>query len=258
MVETWQALGVEVIPFAYPYGGDERFLRMEMERLCDALGATWSDAEEVRASLVPVRRRLAYLDALTWRDHKVTGAENHLWQVQSSDFNGSPHRFAEQLEVFLAEAEIRLPRPPAIRLGYAGVPPIFCDLYDFLEARGARVLFNETQRQFTMADSLDADLLTQYRRYTYPYSLFTRLQDINAQVRMRSLDGLIHYVQSFCFRQIQDFLLKRLVEVPVLTIEGDAPGPLDARTRLRIEAFLEALEARKRRSHPATGTHTPA
>jgi len=248
MVDTWQVLGIEVIPFAYPYDRDEELLRRQIQRLCVSLGTSWEAAEEVREALAPLRRRLAYLDQLTWREHKVTGQENHLWQVQSSDFNGDPVSFARQLEEFLAQAEAREPAPPALRLGYAGVPPIFTDLYDFLEARGARVLFNETQRQFTMADSLDADLLTQYRRYTYPYSLFDRLRDINRQAELRSLDGLIHYVQSFCFRHIQDSLLKDSVAMPVLTLEGDAPGPLDARTALRLEAFAESLAARKRRA----------
>jgi benzoyl-CoA reductase/2-hydroxyglutaryl-CoA dehydratase subunit BcrC/BadD/HgdB len=239
LMETWRASGMEVIPFAYPYDRDPVALRMQLERLAERLATTWQAAEEIRAALVPLRRRVAYLDELTWKFHRVTGAENHLWQVQCSDFGGDPHRFRAALEEFLQKAEARPPSAPRLRLGYVGVPPIFTDLYDFLEARGARVVFNEVQRQFTMADALDADLLTQYLQYTYPYGVFGRLRDINRHCRQRRLQGLIHYVQSFCFRQIHDLLIKRSVRVPVLTLEGDAPGPLDARSRLRLEAFLE-------------------
>jgi len=32
------------------------------------------------------------------------------------------------------------------------------------------------------------------------------------------------------------------LKVPVLTIEGDRPGNLDQRTRLRIEAFIDMLD----------------
>ncbi|RLA77665.1 MAG: 2-hydroxyacyl-CoA dehydratase, partial [Deltaproteobacteria bacterium] len=78
-----------------------------------------------------------------------------------------------------------------------------------------------------------------------PYSFFFRLQDIKAEIERRQIDGLIHYVQAFCFRQIQDVLLRREVRVPVLTLEGDRPGPLDARTLLRLESFLEMLRQRK-------------
>jgi len=121
------------------------------------------------------------------------------------------------------------------------VPPIISDLYDFLEGLGARVVFNETQRQFSMADSLDSDLIGQYLTYTYPYSVFYRLEDIRRHLSIRRIHGVVHYVQSFCFRQIQDGLIRRNLSVPVLTLEGDTPGPLDARNKLRLEAFVESL-----------------
>jgi benzoyl-CoA reductase/2-hydroxyglutaryl-CoA dehydratase subunit BcrC/BadD/HgdB len=244
MMETWEAAGLEVIPFAYPYDRDAELLRVQMARFAARLGTDLEAAEEVRRGLSPLRRRVAHLDDLTWRGHKVTGRENHLWQVQCSDFNGDPARYEVEMEAFLAEAEARAGRPPALRLGLVGVPPITPELYDFLEGLGARVVYNETQRQFTMADALEEDLVGQYLRYTYPYSVFARLEDIVAEVARRRLDGAIHYVQSFCFRQIQDGLMKQGIGVPCLTLEGDAPGPLDARTRLRLEAFVEAFSAR--------------
>jgi benzoyl-CoA reductase/2-hydroxyglutaryl-CoA dehydratase subunit BcrC/BadD/HgdB len=133
-----------------------------------------------------------------------------------------------------------------VRVGIAGVPPIFSDLYGAIEGLGARIVLNETQRQFTMSDWLDCDLLEQYRRYTYPYQLSGRLDDLRAQSKLRQIDGLIHYTQAFCFRQIQDLLIKRHLDLPVLSLEGENPGPLDARSRLRVEAFIETLEARRR------------
>jgi benzoyl-CoA reductase/2-hydroxyglutaryl-CoA dehydratase subunit BcrC/BadD/HgdB len=125
------------------------------------------------------------------------------------------------------------------------VPTIYSDLYDFIERLDAGVVLNEIQRQFTMADCLNCDLLEQYRRYTYPYRLAGRIEDLQRQIKLRQIDGLIHYTQAFCFRQIQDLLLKRHLDLPVLSLEGEAPAPLDARTRLRVEAFVETLVARK-------------
>ena len=89
------------------------------------------------------------------------------------------------------------------------------------------------------------DLVEQYRRYTYPYDVFGRIDDINEQCRMRGVDGLVHYTQAFCFRQIEDLLIKRGVKLPVLTLEGQDPAEVDARTALRLEAFLEMLAARR-------------
>ena len=84
-------------------------------------------------------------------------------------------------------------------------------------------------------------LTEQYREYTYPYSFFERLKDIRWEVARRQARGVVHYVQSFCFRQIEDILLREEVDLPVLTLEGDEPGPLDGRTKIRIQAFLEML-----------------
>jgi len=114
------------------------------------------------------------------------------------------------------------------------------DLYQYLEERGARVVFNETQRQFTMPYRT-VDLVEQYRLYTYPYGIFFRLEDIRREVARRKLDGIIHYAQSFCFRQIEDLIIRNRLELPVLTLEGDVPNRLDARTRMRLDVFLDML-----------------
>ena len=118
---------------------------------------------------------------------------------------------------------------------------MFTDLYDFLDSRGVSVVFNEVQRQFTMPFATD-DLVEQYALYTYPYDIFARIEDIKREIARRDIDGLIHYTQSFCFRQIQDLILRRAIALPNLTVEGENPTRLDGRTRVRIESFLEMLE----------------
>ena len=64
------------------------------------------------------------------------------------------------------------------------------------------------------------------------------------EVKRRRIDGIVHYVQSFCFRHIQDRLVRERLRMPILTLEVDRPGPLDARSRTRVEAFLEMLRPR--------------
>ena len=51
-------------------------------------------------------------------------------------------------------------------------------------------------------------------------------------------------MQAFCYRTIEDIILKESLDVPVITIEGDLPKSLDTRTKLRIEAFIEMLKGR--------------
>lgn len=246
MVETLQATGVRVVPFAYPYDRDADLLRLQIRRLADHFGTSWEAAEGVRESLLPLRRQLAELDRLTWQEDSITGLENHWHLVSASDFCGDVKGFGQRVAKLVEAARTRQRRPGQVRVGVVGVPPIITDFHAALEGLGVQVVFNEVPRQFAMLPQLDGDLLQQYRRYTYPYDIFGRLEDIRQEIARRRIDGIIHYVQSFCFRQIQDILLKRAVDVPVLTMEGDKPAPLDARSRLRLEAFVETLVARKR------------
>ncbi|MHB8174304.1 MAG: 2-hydroxyacyl-CoA dehydratase family protein [Nitrospirota bacterium] len=263
LMELWQADGLNIIPFAYPYDRDDDLLRLQIRKLMDALGAGEDRTEKVFRELIPLRRKLARLDEMTWKDGKVSGAENHLWLVSASDFDGDPAEFEARLDKFLSEVVGRdalgapkvsgspggrtLRKPgseKSVRLGYIGVPPIFSDLYELAERAGARVVFNEVQRQFSMPQET-ADIYEQYARYTYPYDVFGRIRDIKEEIQIRRLDGIIHYCQSFCFRAIEDLILRREIKLPVLTIEGDRPGPVDARTQIRIEGFIEMLRDRK-------------
>jgi len=252
LIELFQYQGRRVIPFAYPYDRSQAALAVEVEKLLRIFGVTSGEALEAKRRLGRIRRTLLRVDELTWREGKVSGEENHRFLVSASDFNGDPDRFEAEVEEFLREAEGRLAAPGGLRLGYLGVPPIWEDLYKVVEEAGARVVFNEMQRQFAMLPSVEGEggqesrsaddpLLQQYLRYTYPYDVFTRIEDIRREARRRRLHGLIHYVQSFCFRQMEDLLLRKEAGLPLLTLEGDRPGPVDASTRTRIESFREML-----------------
>jgi len=240
MVETLQMRGVRTIPFSFPYGRDADMLRLQIGRLISAFETTWDEAESWKRRLDAIRRKVREVDDLTWRTGKVTGFENHLYQISCSDFEGDPDAFEAKVDAFLAEAESRSEPECAISIGFVGIPPIYTDFHEVVESFGARIAFNEIQRQFAMPFETE-DLVSQYLRYTYPYDIFGRIEDIKDEIERRRLDGLIHYTQSFCFRQIQDLILRRYIHIPILNIEGESPGALDARTRMRIESFVEML-----------------
>ena len=241
LMETWEMAGVRVIPFAYPFDRDVDLLRLQMQKLVEAMGANWDQVMAIKADVDRVRRKVAEIDRLTWQENRVSGADNHLFQVSCSDFNSDVIRFERDVDDFLAKASKTPVRRESLRLGYIGVPPIFTDLYSYVESMGARVVYNEVQRQFAMPYD-EPDIIEQYRRYTYPYGVFGRIADIQAQIEKRELDGVIHYVQSFCYRQIEDMIVRKKLKVPILTIEGDKPGCMDARTRLRVDGFIEMLK----------------
>jgi benzoyl-CoA reductase/2-hydroxyglutaryl-CoA dehydratase subunit BcrC/BadD/HgdB len=243
LMEVLQTTGVRIFPFAYPYDQDRQLLALQIARMMDHFGVTEDQVRAAKETLDRIREKAHEIDRLTWQDGVVTGAENHLFLVSTSDMNGDWQGFEQEADRFLAEARARRPLGADVRLGYLGVPPIFTDLYDCVEQLGGRVVFNELQRQFSMPFAID-DIVEQYRRFTYPYSFFVRLEDIKEEVRRRQIDGLIHYAQSFCFRQVQDIILRQEIKLPILTIEGDRPAPVDARTRLRLESFVEMLRQR--------------
>ena len=244
LMEVLTLDGVRTIPFGYPYDRSEASLRQEIDKLAAHFGTSAEAVEEARRRLNRIRSKVHEIDRLTWEEDRVTGGENHYFQVCTSDMNGDPDGFEAEVDRFLAEARQRSAFPQKLRLAYIGVPPIVTDLYDALEEGGARVVFNETQRQFSMPFSTDS-MVEQYLRYTYPYDIFTRLEDIEREIALRRIDGVIHYVQSFCFRQIEDMIVRKRLRLPVLTLEGDRPGPLDARTRIRLEGFVEMLKGMK-------------
>jgi benzoyl-CoA reductase/2-hydroxyglutaryl-CoA dehydratase subunit BcrC/BadD/HgdB len=51
--------------------------------------------------------------------------------------------------------------------------------------------------------------------YTYPYGIFARLKDIGDEIARRGIKGIIHYVQAFCFRAIEDVILRETISVPI-------------------------------------------
>lgn len=240
LMEVLRYRGVSVVPFAFPFDRDPGVLSMELAKMAARFGTTVQESETWKARLDEVRRLAHEIDRLTWEEGKVTGEENHRWLVACSDFEGDPEGYARRAEEFLKAAAGRPERKGLVPVAFVGVPPIVSGLHACFEEAGARIVLNEVQRQFSMP-SPTASLVEQYLAYTYPYSFFERIGDIRAEVARRGVRGIVHYVQSFCFRQIEDILLRGEAGVPVLTLEGESPGPVDERTRIRVHAFVEML-----------------
>ena len=242
LMEVLKLKGLRTIPFAYPGEPDREKMQECLESLAATLGTSLSAAEAVRLELKPCRRLLEELDDLTWKEGLVTGWENHLWLVSSSDFNGSPASYRQELERFLVECRRRQPSPEKRRLAYIGVPPVFArDFYRFIERQDAIVVFNEVQRQFAMLRPCRS-LAEQYTAYTYPYSIFERVRDIRAELEHRRASAVVHYVQAFCHRAIGDIIFRGQIGLPVLTIEGNVDFLLTPHLRTKVEAFIDMLD----------------
>ncbi|HNZ53969.1 MAG TPA: 2-hydroxyacyl-CoA dehydratase family protein [bacterium] len=241
--------GIRSFIFNYPYERDAAKMSDEIDRFAKFMGTTLEKCESVRSSLSSLRKKLKYIDELSYKfPGIIKGVENHLFLVSSSDFNGDPVLFEKNVDDFLKTVEERksgFKEKNIKKIAYLGVPPIV-PIHEFIEKKGAVVIYNEIQREFAMLDECDS-LALQYTNYSYPYSARFRFEKALSEIKKRKPDGIIHYVQSFCHRQLEDIILRTALselklEAPVLTIEFDKPaGNVDARVATRIEAFLETI-----------------
>jgi len=256
LMEVLKLKGLDALPFAYPDQPDVDLMQRALETLAERLGTTLARAEEVRRELEEARRLALELDALTWKGGVVSGLENHLSLVTTSDFGGDYREYEHRLGGLLSQARSRKPYPDdLLRLAYIGVPPVFPrDFYPYIERNGARVVFNEIQRQFAMPNP-GGSLAEQYCNYTYPYSIFGRVRDILPQLRRRRVDGVIHYVQAFCHRGIGDIIFRDAINLPILTLEVNNDYVLNQHLRTRVEAFIDML---KRQSATTSGVSSSA
>jgi len=247
LLEVLKSEGVKTTRFGYPTDGDPVALSSELERFRKQFSPSRAAVSETKWAMDEARAFLHEIDRLTWEENKVTGAENAAWLISSSDFQGDYKEYGQRAAEFVAVARLREPVKKRFRLGVAGIPPIVSDLHDVLESMDAQVVFNEVPRQFSMPYRTQT-LVEQYAHFTYPYDVFCKIGDIKEMIAERRIDGIVNYVQSFCYRGIEARLIKEALEVPVLTLEFDRPGVVDGRSRTRIEAFIEMLEHRKNKA----------
>lgn len=242
LLDVLRLKGVQVHPFAFPQSHTPEAVEAALRQFMADFHVTVQEAEAVRKELRPIRQLAKRIDELTYCDCKASGFENHLYQVSLSDFNGDLKAYEEELKEAVKEIEGRMPAGRKLRLGYIGVPPMTAELYSFAENFDAHFIFNEVQREFTFPREEQAEsLFMQYYDYTYPYDVMFRIKELKEQIKLRKLDAVIHYTQAFCYRAVEDIVLKSHLDIPVLNIEGDKQSKLDARTKLRLEAFLDML-----------------
>jgi len=244
LMEIFEDKGIQVIPFAYPYDKDRKKLEHEIKSLAEKLGVSENSIKKFKEKCDHARSLIHKIDDKTWQDGTVNGFENHCWQINTSDFCSDIEKFQEQTNEFLKQIEQRQPKEIKYKIGYVGIPPIVSDIYELVETLGGQIVFNEIQRQFSMPYKTDS-IVDQYLNYTYPYNFTDRLKDIKTEIKKRKLQGLIHYVQSFCHRQMDDIILRNHIEIPVLTLECDKPGNLSARNKIKLEGFFEIIKSKK-------------
>ncbi len=242
LIEVFKLRGIKIYPFSFPHSHSLKDVEIEIRKFMDIFNVKEDRVEHVRKRLNKVRKLAKKIDEMTYIDNKVNGFENHLYQVSLSDFNGNIDEFEDQLKKIIEDAGKKEPINKKLRLGYIGVPPMTGDIYEFSEKLNAHFVYNEVQREFAFPRGIEAvNIFEQYYDYTYPYDNDFRIKELKKQIEERKMDAIIHYTQAFCHRAVEDIVLKEELNIPMLNIEGDKLNTLDARTKLRLEAFLDML-----------------
>ncbi len=242
LIEVLKLKGIKVYPFSFPHSHKKEDIEIEIKKFMNLFKVKIEDVEKMRNRLNEVRKLAKEIDELTYIHNQVSGFENHLYQVSLSDLNGNVEEFEAELKEVILKMKEKKINKKRLRLGYIGVPPMTADIYDFVENFNARFVYNEVQREFAFPRGDKAsNIYEQYYDYTYPYDIEFRMLELKKQIEKRKLDGIVHYTQAFCYRTVEDIILKEKLNIPILNIEGDKLNCLDARTKLRIEAFLDML-----------------
>lgn len=242
LCEILTSEGIVVHPFGYPESRRADDLKVALDRFAEQLGTTLQAADDYKPRLDAIRSLAGEVNRLAG-EGRVSSGDLFGALLNTSDFFGDPETCRKTLETTLAKANLApVPEQPPIRLACCGVPTILSDVWDIFEKLGARFVDHEVPRQFALLDGIGKDMIETYLAYTYPYDVFARIADVKEHARQRGIQGVIHYVQSFCHRQIEDRLWREGLEMPILTLEADRPGAVDERTRTRIEAYMERLD----------------
>lgn len=254
LIEVLSKRGIDVHQFAFNHNHDRSLLEVEMKRFMNHFGVTEAEVEKTRNELNEIRSIAKEIDRQSYEAMTVSGFENHLLQLCLSDFDGDHKAYQAILKDKLQQIEMREADQKKLRLGYIGVPPMTGDLFDYVEELDGKIIYSEVQREFAFPRyGQAANITDQYHDYTYPYDFDFRADEIKRQTELRQLDGIIHYTQAFCHKALEHILLKEAIDVPVINIEGDKSNVLDARTKLRLEAFIDMLHDRKDFHHESTG-----
>jgi len=240
LMEALKLHGAKVIPFHYPYDRSPDGLAFEIKKLARHFHASPVDINQVRQRLNKIRGKVREIDRLCWEEGRVSGVEQQRFLAGCSDMRGNPDSFEREIDGFLARARKRSARKESLRLALIGAPPLASNLLQTLEELNGRVVFNEFPLQATFPQPGDS-LVEQYLQYTIPYDISTRLVEIETQLEHRRIDGVIHCLYSGSSRSLDDVIIRRRINRPMLTLVGDRPGAVDAHTRVCLENFLHSL-----------------
>ncbi len=220
--------------FFYPFEEDVDYLLAQLERLSDFMGGISDDSMFHMVGVV--KERVLHLDKMRL-EGRLSSSEVFWIMVSLSDMKGDIEGFERSLDE-VQEHDIDYSK----RIALLGVPPINSDFHSLLTSFGLHVVFDELPYEFArLSGGNIRELAENYSNYTFARNIRFRLDFLKKELQKRKIDGVIHYTQFACHHLLEDDILKKNLDYPYLTIQGDLPGPSSRQTRVRLEAFSEML-----------------
>ncbi len=226
--------GVNTFYFFYPFQEDVGYMRAQLEELASFLGGIEDNG--MFDLMNKIKRKALELDRKRVQG-RLSAKRVFEIMVSLSDMKGDPNLFESLLDD-MQEENMEYPS----RIALLGVPPIYPDFHEVLGSFGLHVVYDELPFEFARLSGRNMDeLASNYCNYTFARELEFRINFLEKELEKRKVDGIIHYTQFACHHLLEDDVLRKRLDYPLLTIQGDMPKKTPSQAKLRIEAFSEML-----------------
>lgn len=231
---------VKVIPFTYPADRSAESLALEIKKLARYFGAAPVEINQARQKLNGIRSKLQKIDRQFRENPRGSSREVIDLQLAACDMRGDPQAFEDEVDHFQAHTERPSWRSNQLQLACLGDLPLCRNIFESLEEQGASVIYSEQGRQSSMPFNTDS-LVEQYRQFTLPYDIFSRMAFCQEDLSNIPINGIILISSNRPEQGIEEILIRQQLKYPLLTLHNTRPGDLDTANRLRTEAFLTSL-----------------
>jgi len=220
--------------FFYPFDGDAEYLESQLWRLSDFLGDI-KNPDKFK-EITNLKKLGQDMDKKRYNG-KINPGEAFRILISSSDLQSDPDKFRKAISS-IRENNIELNS----RVALIGVPPIYHDFHDVAQSLDLAIVFDELPYEFIRHGGNNIrEIARDYCNYTFARPLEFRINFLQKELEKRNIDGVIHYTQFACHHMLEDEVIRKELDYPVLTIQGDLPGKTPEQIKLRLEAFREAL-----------------
>lgn len=235
--------GIDTFYFFYPFEEDTDFLETQLLKLNDFLGETRNPgaaAQIRRVKEMGMRLEKKRIEG------KIEASELFPLLVSFSDLGGNVKAFETKLKRFVeSRASVKKSRISGNRVALIGVPPIYPDFHRCAERFGLHIVYDELPYEFLrLGGETVREIAESYCSYTFARELKFRIECVQKELETRKVDGLIHYTQYACHHVLEDEVLRKELDYPMLTVQGDVPRNTPEQVKLRFEAFAEMLGRR--------------